>query len=94
MYREFLRHAEQEGTLAGGRWLIINHVILYRIWTHPYLIIEHEREEERKQLMRDDDDFVVSDNMIEEEEEEVENEEDTDMDANSPININGSDKNF
>ncbi|KAL3073201.1 hypothetical protein niasHT_035477 [Heterodera trifolii] len=86
LYRHFLGFAERNNTL-NSHYILQNHVILYRIWTHPYLIIEHEREEERKQLMADDDDFVVhddEDNGEEEDEEEEENEEDdevTELDA-------------
>lgn len=60
--------------------MVTNHVILYRIWTHPYLIIEHEREEERKQLMQDDDDFVVADDDLELEDDDEKDNEDGNAD--------------
>lgn len=41
------------------RDLFANYFNMSRIWTHPYQLIEHQREVERKQMFQEENDFVV-----------------------------------
>uniref|UniRef100_A0A914GQI3 Transcriptional regulator ATRX n=1 Tax=Globodera rostochiensis TaxID=31243 RepID=A0A914GQI3_GLORO len=91
LYQHFLEFAESQQTL-NGKYLLPNHVILYRIWTHPYLIIEHEREEERKQLMIDDGFVVPDDEDWDENDDDEQDVEDKDEDDDEVQEVHDSER--
>uniref|UniRef100_A0A183CC05 Helicase ATP-binding domain-containing protein n=1 Tax=Globodera pallida TaxID=36090 RepID=A0A183CC05_GLOPA len=91
LYQHFLEFAESQQTL-NGKYLLPNHVILYRIWTHPYLIIEHEREEEKKQLMMDDGFVVPDDEDWEENDDDEQDGEDKDEEDDEVQEVHDSER--
>ncbi|KAF7637424.1 hypothetical protein Mgra_00003168 [Meloidogyne graminicola] len=54
-----------------GLRLIYDHIILYRIWTHPYLLIEHVKREQNKCSQSLIDDFINADEYISESESDI-----------------------
>ncbi|CAK5011247.1 unnamed protein product [Meloidogyne enterolobii] len=51
---------EKRGTNDVGVRLLYDHLILYRVWTHPYLLVEHVKREQYKS-QNSIDDFIDDD---------------------------------
>ncbi|KAJ1356052.1 Transcriptional regulator ATRX [Parelaphostrongylus tenuis] len=75
LYRAFLNNVAIDDTRLSKRLLADYHV-LFRVWTHPYLLILHQQKQERERLLHDemmeDEDYLVdgSDSSFESEYEE------------------------
>ncbi|VDP86350.1 unnamed protein product [Echinostoma caproni] len=71
LYRHFLQYREERGLNDADdefapirrKTLFTDQQVLYRIWTHPFLLCSHETREARKMLLEDDDedDFINDD---------------------------------
>lgn len=61
LYRAYLKIVFSPSEKKTNPQVLRDYYILSRIWTHPFLLILHEKEVEKKRLFQDDINFCVSD---------------------------------
>lgn len=61
LYRAYLTIVHKRDRSKWNNHIFCDYYMFSRIWTHPYLLIMHEKDIEKKRLFQEDQEFCVSD---------------------------------